>query len=399
MPNYNYLIIGGGMTADAAVRGIRERDPQGSIGLIGAEAQPPYNRPPLSKGLWQDQPLEDIWRGTDEWNVNLHLQRRATVIDPLQKTVADDAGATYGYEKLLLATGGTPRRLVGQDDGVIYFRTLEDYHKLEELTRQPRQVAVIGAGFIGAELAAALRMKGHDVHMIFPDDALLTRVFPAALANHVNQYYENKGVTLHPQRLVKGVVRQGERYQLTMDDGSTLEVDGVVAGLGLEPNTEIAEAAGLTVGNGIHVNAQLQTSNDYIYAAGDVANIYDPVLGRRVRNEHEDNANSMGQYAGMAMAGHSEPYRHLPFFYSDLFDLGFEAVGVVDARLETAYDWAKPYQEGVIYYLNKGRVQGVLLWNTWGKLEAARKLIQSQRSVTADTVFGLLEESAGIVHG
>jgi 3-phenylpropionate/trans-cinnamate dioxygenase ferredoxin reductase subunit len=154
-----------------------------------------------------------------------------------------------------------------------------------------------------------------------------------------------------------------------------LEADGVVAGIGIEPNVELARAAGLEVENGIVVDASLRTSHPDIFAAGDVASFANPALGVRLRVEHEDNANTMGRMAGRAMTRQSVSYDHLPFFYSDLFELGYEAVGEVDSRLETVADWKEPYREGVVYYLRDGRVRGVLLWNVWEQVDAARRLI------------------------
>jgi NADPH-dependent 2,4-dienoyl-CoA reductase/sulfur reductase-like enzyme len=179
---------------------------------------------------------------------------------------------------------------------------------------------------------------------------------------------------------VLGITPRGERVAVEVrpaDGGATREilVDGVVAGIGIRPNVELAETVGLEVDDGIVVDELLRTSHPDIFAAGDVASFHSPALGRRVRVEHEDNANTMGRAAGRAMAGAAAPYHHLPFFYSDLFELGYEAVGQIDARLEVVADWKTPYREGVLYYLEGGRVRGVLLWNVWGQVDAARRLI------------------------
>jgi NAD(P)H-nitrite reductase large subunit len=160
MPNYKYLIVGGGMTADAAVHGIREVDRGGSIGLLTAEGHPPYDRPPLSKKLWKGKPLESIWRHTDDPGVALQLGRTVRHLDPQNKRVTDDQGAVYGYDKLLLATGGTPRRLPFGGEQIIYFRSVDDYERLRRLTAAGQQFAIIGGGFIGSEVAAALAMNG-----------------------------------------------------------------------------------------------------------------------------------------------------------------------------------------------------------------------------------------------
>ncbi len=165
MSHYPYLVVGGGMAADAAVRGIRELDSQAEIGLIGAEANPPYARPPLSKALWKGDPVESVWRKTSEVaGVELHLGRRVTSVDAHRKIVVDDRGASHTFDKLLLATGGTPRRLSSGGNDVIYFRTLDDYRKLRALAEQHKTFAVIGGGFIGSEIAAALTTSGLQGH-------------------------------------------------------------------------------------------------------------------------------------------------------------------------------------------------------------------------------------------
>src|SRR5439155_868957 len=232
---------------------------------------------PLSKGLWKGEPEDSIWRKAAPAVGELHLGGRVVGIDLRTRTVTDDRGAAYGFKKLLLATGGAPRRLPLQSDQVIYFRTLDDYRRLRGLAEQQLRFAVVGGGFIGSEVAAALRLQGRDVVMLVPEAGLGARVFPADLS--------------------------------------------------------------------------------------------------RLRVEHEDNANTMGKIAGQNMAGRATPYTHLPFFYSDLFELGYEAVGELDSRLEAVADWKTPFREGVVYYLQAGRVRGVLLWNTWGQVDHARALI------------------------
>jgi NADPH-dependent 2,4-dienoyl-CoA reductase/sulfur reductase-like enzyme len=184
---------------------------------------------------------------------------------------------------------------------------------------------------------------------------------------------------------------------LKSESGQTFYADGVIAGLGIEPNVSLAQAAGLEIDNGIVVDEGLRTSYPDIYAAGDVAHFFNPLLGKRIRVEHEDNANTMGRAAGQAMAGNSAPYHHLPFFYSDLFELGYEAVGELNPRLETVADWKERYREGVIYYLEHGRVRGVLLWNTWGQVDAARALIAEPGPFRAEDLRGRLpaKESSG----
>jgi NADPH-dependent 2,4-dienoyl-CoA reductase/sulfur reductase-like enzyme len=390
MAHYDYLIVGGGMTADAAVRGIREADPKGSIGVISAEPHPPYNRPPLSKGLWKGEPPESIWRHTDQAAAELHLGRRVTSLDLAGKRVTDDKGDHRTFGKLLLATGGSPRRLPIDSEQIIYFRTYDDFRRLRALAERPVRFAVIGGGFIGTEIAAALRMAGRDVTMLVPEPGLGARVFPADLSGFLVDYYKEKGVQLRMGEGMRGLRPQGGGVAIQTTSGAEFEADVVVAGLGIQPNVRLAEQAGLRVENGIVVDQFLRTSQPDIYAAGDVANFHNPSLDGRLRVEHEDNANTMGRIAGLNLAGRATPYDHLPFFYSDLFDLGYEAVGDTDARYQTVADWKEPFREGVVYYLKDGRVRGVLLWNTWGQVDHARSLIAEPGPFTSQVLQGRL---------
>ncbi|MGX2030362.1 NAD(P)/FAD-dependent oxidoreductase [Methylocaldum gracile] len=395
MPHYNYLIIGGGMTADAAIRGIREIDTDGSVGLIGAEAHPPYNRPPLSKGLWKGKPVERIWRKTTERNVDLHLGRTAKALDLAAKRVDDDQGTSYTFDKLLLATGGTPRRFPFGGDDIVYFRTLDDYQRLRTLSEKKQRFAVIGGGFIGSEIAAALTMNGKDVVMVFPDAGIGARLFPPDLSLFLNDYYRQQGVEVLPGQQVTDLQKSDNQLVLTLRDGKTtneraISVDAAVAGIGIVPNIELAKGAGLRVENGIVVNGLLQAGTPDVYASGDVANFYNPALDTRLRVEHEDNANTMGKHAGRNMAGETVPYHHLPFFYSDLFELGYEAVGETDSRLETVADWSEPNRKGVVYYLRDGRVRGVLLWNVWERVDLARELIAEPGPIDPRSLKGRL---------
>lgn len=376
MKNCKYLIIGGGMAADTAARGIRELDASGPLAIIGKEPDPPYRRPMLSKGLWKGGPLEKIWRKTDTIAADLILGRQAVSLDPAKRLVRDDQGEEYGYEKLLLVTGGTPKRLPFAEDGIVYFRTLPDYIQLRAMADQAdKTFAVIGGGFIGTELAAALTMNGRKVVMLIKDQAICSKAFPADLAGFLNDYYREKGVELVPGDMVTTCKRRGERFELQTQGGRTFDVNGVVAGLGIQPNVGLAEAAGLKLDDGIVVDEQLRTSAPDIYAAGDVAMFPHAVLGKLTRVEHEDNALKSGKLAGRNMAGAGERYTHAPYFYSDLFDLGYEAVGELNSKLETVSDWQEPFRKGVVYYLDRGRVRGVLLWNVWKKVEAASALL------------------------
>jgi len=378
MHTSTYLIVGAGMTGDMATKGIREHDSDGSITMVGADPHPPYKRPLLTKGLWQGEPEEKLWRKPAE-GVELVTGRRIVSLDLVAHTATDDSGEDHAWEKLLLATGARPREIPGAE-GVVWFRNLDDYRLLREIAREGAHVAVIGGGFIGSELAAGLVGNGCRVTMLFPEPGIGHRLFPAGLSASVTDYYREKGVEVLAGEMVASA--SGERVET--ESGRTIEADAVAAGLGVIPDAELAEAAGMEVNDGIVVDEYGRVSGrEDVFAAGDVARFPVPALGISLRIEHEDHANSHGRAVGANMAGADAPYEHLPFFYSDLFDLGYEAVGLVDSRLDAVENWQEPFRKGVVTYVEGGRPRGVLLWNVWNKLDDARDLIRAGEGALA----------------
>jgi NADPH-dependent 2,4-dienoyl-CoA reductase/sulfur reductase-like enzyme len=260
---------------------------------------------------------------------------------------------------------------------------------------QGARFGIIGGGFIGSEIAAALASNGEKVSMVFPEASMGVHIYPVDLSQYLNEYYQEKGVELHPGFELQTIERQGEQYVLRAKDGKAVVVDRLIAGIGIRPNIDLAESAGAaiadhSVGGGILVDKYLRTNLQNIFAAGDVVSFPNFVQGRTVRIEHADNANTMGRIVGLNMAGSETPYDHQPFFYSDLFDLGYEAVGELDSRLQTVPDWKEPFREGVIYYMKEDKVRGVLLWNTWDQVDAARKMIADGKTYQAKALKGRL---------
>jgi NADPH-dependent 2,4-dienoyl-CoA reductase/sulfur reductase-like enzyme len=383
MQTYRYLVIGSGMTGHAAALAIRKLDRSGSLGMIGDDLQKPYARPPLTKGLWSGKARETVFlREVD--GLVLHAGRRAVGLDTRTKKVVDDRGEEYRYEKLLLATGGRPRRLPYGGDRVIYFRTLSDYDRLRAV--EGPEVVVIGGGFIGSELAASLASVGKRVTMILRGELIGEKAYPPALSRFVTRYFQDRGVRVIAHQSPASIRPDEGRTLVETSGGHRIVADAVVAGLGITPDTALAEQAGIAVQNGIEVDEAFRTSAADVWAAGDVARFPSVAFGR-IRVEHEDAALTMGREAGRSMAGAVVSYRHLPFFYSDLFDLGYEAVGKLDARLEMVESWKTEGREGVVYYLENGRVCGVLLWGTFGKVDAARELITRQTALPRDALL------------
>ena len=384
---FKYIIVGGGLAGASAVEGIRARDSSGRIALFGKENRLPYDRPPLSKGLWLGKTKLDAISVHDESfystnNVRMYLNTEIVAIEQGNNRIVDKQGNHYTYEKLLIATGGMPRRLSFGADAVHYYRTVDDYEALKEATERLEEFILIGGGFIGGELAAALNLNGKKVTMIFPEENILQKVLPHELAAFVTTYYRSKGVEVINKDVPTSILRSGGKTTVVTKSGKKIVGDMAIGAIGLNLHTEMARQAGLKVENGIAVNANLQTSNPNIYAAGDIAYFPAKSLGKSIRIEHWNNAQVQGRHAGENMAGANKSFDYLPYFYSDLFDLGFEAVGELDSRMTTFADWKQEFREGVVYYLSEdNRLKGVLLWNVWEKVDAARALIDRKATV------------------
>lgn len=406
----DHLIVGGGMTASAAVMGVLDRDPDATVALVGAEPHPPYERPPLSKDLWQeDEPDLDAIEHDRELfgGAELATGRRIVELRPEEHLAIDDRGARWRYRRVLLATGATPS-VPPFGEGlaaVSTFRTRDDFVRLRARLAGGKRVTVVGGGFLGSELAAALRGAGAEVTMVFPERDVAARLLPAPWAARVTRRFRREGIDVRPGTLVDAIVplhagRDDGPVEVRSDDGEAWTADTVVVAVGVTPATELAEAAGLEVDDGIVVDDRFRTSAPDVLAAGDVARFPAPGLGP-MRVEHEDHAKSGGLHAGRVMAGLDAPYDHLPMFYSDLFDLGYEAVGRCDASLETVLDGPAAADDadadvpGVAWYLADGRVVGALTWNAFGRLETARTLIRSGEPVDAAALRGRIGVGEG----
>lgn len=390
MQRYDYLIVGAGMVSANAVAGIREHDSDGSIGILGDEPNGPVARPALSKKLWTDPEFtyDKIWLAPEEdAGTTLHVDARVTRIDRNARTVTTETGETFGYGKLLLATGGAPVRLdIPESDRVRYFRTVADYDHLRNLSGRDLHVVVVGGSYIGTELAAALIQNGCRVTLVYPEAILAGSMLPPSLADRFHQTYLDHGVELLGERKVTGGQEANGKVTLELDDGNRLEADAVAFGLGVEPRVELAEAAGLEVDGGIVVDERLATADEAVFAAGDVATYPDRILGRW-HAEHVDNANKMGTTVGRIMAGSDETYDHTPYFYSNVFDIAWKAVGTLDSSLEIVEDVEG--NAGAYYYLDDGKVKGVLLLNLDAdKLDDARAVLAERSPQSAETLVG-----------
>ena len=397
--NYQYVIIGAGLAGSSAVAGIREIERKGNILLIGKEKNLPYDRPPLSKKLWfGKKKLEEIFLAGKEHFENNGVEfLEGTAVRQISVTgnmVTLDNNKQIFFNKLLLSTGGSPKKLNipgGDLADIIYFRTITDYLKLREKAAPNKSVLIIGGGFIGSELAAALAINRLKVTMIFPEPYIGMRVFPEELGKAMLNQYRERGINILSGDVPVAFEKKGDKFITGTKSGNELVSDIIIAGIGIMPETSLAEQAKLTVGDGIEVNEYLETSVRDIFAAGDNCNFMLPALSGRMRVEHWDNARVQGKAAGRNMAGAGEAFDYIPYFFSDLFEFGYEAVGLINPELETVAFWKKENDTGIVYYLEENLVKGVLLCNVWDKVEIARKIIREKQRHTRDELQNLID--------
>jgi 3-phenylpropionate/trans-cinnamate dioxygenase ferredoxin reductase subunit len=388
--NYSYAIVGGGLAAESAIQGIRELNKSDPIVLLSRERDLPYDRPPLSKKLWLGKgAIQDVFTHDEKFyhdqNVDVRLGVDAVALDSSKNEIRDSNGAIVRFSKLLLATGGIPRVLAipgGSLAGVCYYRYLDDYRKIRDVAAPGKTAVVIGGGFIGSEMAAALSINKLNVTMLFPDEYLVHRVFPESLGRALQDQYLKRGVQIFSNDVPVSFEREKDKFITRTKNGQRIESDIVIVGVGINPCIELAQTAGLTVGDGIIVNEYLQTSHPDIFSAGDNTNFPYLALNQHRRVEHWDNALNQGKQAGRNMAGAKEPYSYMPYFFSDLFEFGYEAVGEVDAKLEVVMDWQKENDTGVIYYVRDGILRGAMMCNVWNKVDWARELIRKGQRIT-----------------
>lgn len=389
MVRYKYVIVGAGVSGASAANGIREWD-SAPILLLGAEPHPPYHRPPLSKDLWRGRKaLRSIALEPNEFwareRVELITGTRVVAIDRRRQVVTDSRGRAYEYEKLLLATGGQPRRLevTGADlDGVYHYRTIADFLGTQQRAQPGSSAVVVGGDVVGAELAAALAANDVEVTMLVPEPTLAARILPEKVGRILAAWYAGHGVRVLTGDAPVLIARQGDGFRTTTQRAARIESDVVLVALGITPSIDLAQAAGLQVGDGIVVDEYLRTSDPNIFAAGDNALFPSPFLERPRRLDDWENAWRQGELAGMNMTGRLERYDEMPHFFSELFDLAIEAVGDTSSARDTLVDWSEEKRTGTVFYLRRGQVRGVLLCNRSSKLEAARQMIM--RSVPGD---------------
>ncbi|HEX9039426.1 MAG TPA: FAD-dependent oxidoreductase [Trebonia sp.] len=392
--NEALVIAGAGLAGAKAAETLRAEGFAGPVVLIGDENERPYERPPLSKDyLMGKAERESIYVHPRDWyrehDVDLRLGAAVTGIDRERHAVTLADGSRVGYGKLLLATGSSPRRLPvpgASLQGVHYLRTVGDSDAIKQAFQSAERVAVIGAGWIGLEAAAAARTAGAEVAVVEMAELPLLRVLGREVAQVFADLHRANGVDLRMGAGVAEITGSGDRVSgVLLSDGSHLPADAVVVGVGITPNTQLAEAAGLEVGNGILADASLRTSDPDIYAAGDVACAYHPLLKASIRVEHWANARNQPQAAAKAMLGQQVAFDRLPYFYTDQYDLGMEYSGYVEpgGYDEVVFRGDKERREFVSFWLSNGRVLAGMNVNVWDVNDAVQSLIR--RGAPVDT--------------
>jgi 3-phenylpropionate/trans-cinnamate dioxygenase ferredoxin reductase subunit len=385
--------VGAGLAGAKAAEALRHRGFDGTITLIGEEGHLPYERPPLSKDYLAGKAGRDsVFVHDQAWykdqEIDLRLGVPATAIDRAARQVRLADGARLPYDKLLIATGSSPRRLADAS-GVHYLRTLDDSDRLKGLLATRHHLVVIGGGWIGLEVAAAACQAGLQVTVLEAAELPLMRVLGREMAQVFADLHRSAGVSLRLGVRVAEILSSsgGDASGVRLDDGSRIGADAVLAGIGAVPSTGLASDAGLEVSNGIVTTAALRTSDPDIFAAGDVASAFHPRLGEHVRVEHWANALKQPAVAAAAMLGQDASYDELPYFYTDQYDLGMEYVGHVSGGYDQVVVRGDlQARQFIAFWLREGRVQAGMNVNTWDVTDSIKTLILSGRQVAAQAL-------------
>jgi 3-phenylpropionate/trans-cinnamate dioxygenase ferredoxin reductase subunit len=384
-----FVIVGGGMAGAKAAETLREEGFDGRIVLIGAESLRPYERPPLSKDYLRGETEQEkvhvhseAYYG--EHDIDLRLGREVSRLDTGSREVTLDDGETLRYDRLLLATGAEPRRLPipGADlDGVLYLRTVPDSDRIRERLDRGGSLVVVGAGWIGAEVAASARQRGMEVTIVEPMSVPLERVLGPEMGAFYRDVHADQGVRLLLGTGVEGFEGGTAVERVRTNDGQTLDCDAVVVGVGVKPRTALAEAAGLAMGDGVLADELLQTSAEGVFAAGDVVSAQHPFYGQRIRVEHWANALEQGPAAARNMLGAGAPYDKLPYFFSDQYDVGMEYAGYATSwdRVVVRGDLAG--REFIAFWLAGDRVLAGMNVNVWDVTDTIQRLIRERVAI------------------
>lgn len=382
------VIVGASLAGAKAAEALRNEGFIGSITLIGAESQIPYARPPLSKDYLRGETgfdkaavfKEEFYR---KHSVDLRMDTTVTELHPQDAKVSLSTGESLAYDKLLLATGSQVRRLdvPGADlEGMHYLRTVSDSDALRERIKQGGKLVVVGAGWIGMEVAASANQMGAEVTVVKRPGAPFEKILGKEIGDIYQKVHQEHGVTF-VDGVVESIEGEGSVRGVKLADGKTLPADFILVGIGVTPDTALAEQAGLDVNNGVIVNEFLQSSASNIYAAGDIANAHHPFFNARIRIEHWANAQNQGYAAGKNMAGNQEAYERLPYFYSDQYDVGMEYSGYAPVWDEVVFRGDTDKREFIAFWLKDGKAVAGMNVNIWDVIEDIQALVKSRKEI------------------
>jgi NADPH-dependent 2,4-dienoyl-CoA reductase/sulfur reductase-like enzyme len=393
MNHSNTVILGGGMVAGYAAKQLVELGlPQGELAILSADNAVPYERPPLSKSFLAGKDSEDAIKiNTEDFykkhGIELRLQCEVATVDVKRKRLILKGGDEFGFQRLIIGTGARPRTLNipgSKLQNLFYLRTLNDSKSIRTAADKAKHAVVIGGGFIGMEVAAVLSQKGIEVAMVLNDDRVFKRLFTPEMSSFFETYYAARGVRLIKSMSVTEFRGDGAVNSAVLRDGQTIRCDLVVAGIGVRPVIEVVTDSGLDLGDGILVNEYLQTSHPDVFAAGDVANYEDVLFGKRRRVEHWDNAVSQGQYCARSLMGDKTPFRHVPYFFSDIFDLSYEFWGDSSGADQVVHRGDLSSSSFSVWWLHQERVLAAFTMNRQDEeRNVAPKWIESGQRVSS----------------
>lgn len=388
MSDRTYVIVGASLAGAKAAAELRERGFDGRIELIGAESEPPYERPPLSKDYLRGESARETALVHEmgfyrQHEIGLSMGTTVTGIDLSARRVSLDGARDLAFERLLLTTGAEPRRLQvpgAELEGILYLRTLADSEALRARIEEGGHLAVVGAGWIGSEVAASARQRGCDVTVIDPLKLPNERIFGPEIGEFYRDVHAQHGVELLLEQGVEAFEGNGSVARVRTSAGQAVECDFTVVGIGVVPRFELARQAGLEIDNGVAVDERLRTSAENMFAAGDVANAWHPFYGRRIRVEHWANALNQGPAAARAMLGEEVSYDRIPYFFSDQYEVGMEYSGYATDWDEVVLRGDREAGEFVAFWLKDSRVVAGMNVNVWDVNEQVQALIRSRQA-------------------
>lgn len=393
MESARFVILGGGMVAGYAAKQMVDLELKpGELAILSADEAVPYERPPLSKGFLAGKDTEEAIRiNTADFyqghGIEIKLRTAISGLDPQRKRLMLQSGGEFGFDKLVIATGAIPRHLnvPGANlQNLFYLRSMKDSKSIRSAAERTKRAVVVGGGFIGMEVAAVLAQKNIEVTMVLNEDRIWKRFFTAEMSAFFEGYYKARGVRILTSATVAELRGDTTVQSVVLGDGQMVPCEMVVAGVGVKPATEIFSGSGLEVADGIVVDQYLTSSRPDILAAGDVANYQDVLFGKRRRVEHWDNAVAQGQYCGRSLMGERAPFRHVPYFFSDVFDLSYEYWGDSTGAEQVIYRGDVTSKSFSSWWLRQGRLVAAFSMNRPDEeRETAPKWIESGQPVSA----------------